>query len=406
MKAGYLSDYFDGVGAKRLTLVEVDPTASNQHEFQGVHRLRQILGSPPDKVTFQATYIRLYKDEEPEQVESFSTWSDVRRYNLGRSPEYHMYYSAHAEELVYKCKPRDLLIVAKKSDNSLAIFLVENGSTHEKQLLWLFGLGEELENLDVRQIENATDREIRLGAKFILDELGIIVETADEDWLDKILATFGNNFPPTGVFSSFARKTIPEVTSVENPDTALVAWIEHEEMLFRTLERHIVSKRLEQGFQDVDDFISYSLGVQNRRKSRVGHALENHVEHIFIEHEIRYSRGAETENRAKPDFVFPGIKHYMDPEFQPLCLTMLGVKSTCKDRWRQVLSEARRIEHKHLFTLEPGISENQTNEMKANALSLIVPEELHQSYSDSQKTELLNIDGFLVLIKQKEDKCL
>ena len=78
MKAGYLSDYFDGVGAKRLTMVEVDPSASNQHEFQGVHRLKKILGSPTDKVTFDATYIRLTDDSNPEVVESFATWSDVR----------------------------------------------------------------------------------------------------------------------------------------------------------------------------------------------------------------------------------------------------------------------------------------------------------------------------------------
>jgi hypothetical protein len=28
---------------------------------------------------------------------------------------------------------------------------------------------------------------------------------------------------------------------------------------------------------------------------------------------------------------------------------MPGVKSTCKDRWRQVLAEADRIDHKHLL---------------------------------------------------------
>lgn len=54
--------------------------------------------------------------------------------------------------------------------------------------------------------------------------------------------------------------------------------MEQEELLFRTLERHIVSTRLKEGFGneklDVDVFISFSLSVQNRRKSRVGYALE------------------------------------------------------------------------------------------------------------------------------------
>lgn len=52
--------------------------------------------------------------------------------------------------------------------------------------------------------------------------------------------------------------------------------------------------------------------------------------------------------------------------FSIIACTMLGVKSTCKDRWRQVLSEAKRIDNKHLATLEPGISENQTAEMQAH----------------------------------------
>ena len=33
--------------------------------------------------------------------------------------------------------------------------------------------------------------------------------------------------------------------------------------------------------------------------------------------------------------------------FLSLVSSMLGVKTTCKDRWRQVLSEADRIPQKH-----------------------------------------------------------
>lgn len=35
---------------------------------------------------------------------------------------------------------------------------------------------------------------------------------------------------------------------------------------------------------------------------------------------------------------------------------MLGAKTTIKERWRQVLEEANRIERKHLITLEPAVS--------------------------------------------------
>lgn len=80
---------------------------------------------------------------------------------------------------------------------------------------------------------------------------------------------------------------------------------------------------------------------------------------------------------------------------------MLGAKSTCKDRWRQVLSEANRIDHKHLLTVEPGISENQTEEMKIKNLQLVVPTSLHSTYRPTQQQWLLNVDGFIKLVKSR-----
>lgn len=80
---------------------------------------------------------------------------------------------------------------------------------------------------------------------------------------------------------------------------------------------------------------------------------------------------------------------------------MLGVKSTCKDRLRQVLSEAEKINNKHLLTLQPGISENQTNEMKSNNLQLVIPKGLHQTYQDEQKNWLMSFSDFINLIEEK-----
>jgi len=158
-----------------------------------------------------------------------------------------------------------------------------------------------------------------------------------------------------------------------------MAWMEREEILFRTLEKHIIGERLSHGFDgDVDGFISFSLSVQNRRKSRAGLALENHLEILFQECGIKYSRTPVTENKSKPDFIFPGQAEYHDPAFNKINLTMLGVKSSCKDRWRQVLAEADRIKRKHLLTLEAAISKNQTDEMESKELQLVLPKDIHQ----------------------------
>ena len=183
-----------------------------------------------------------------------------------------------------------------------------------------------------------------------------------------------------------------------------MAWMEREEILFRTLERHLIANRLAQGFDDdVDNFISFSLSVQNRRKSRVGLAFENHLELLFVESGIRYSRAAVTENKSKPDFIFPGQADYHNPAFNPLNLTMLGVKSTCKDRWRQVLAEADRIKRKHLLTLEAAISTNQTDEMQAKDLQLVLPRGLHDTYTDSQRGWLMDVSAFVALVRERQE---
>ncbi len=177
--------------------------------------------------------------------------------------------------------------------------------------------------------------------------------------------------------------------------------------MFRRLERRIVAERIGGGFlapegADVDGFLSFSLSVQNRRKSRAGQALEHHLEAIFTANGIQNVRGAETENKNKPDFLFPGQDEYRDPGFPASRLTMLGAKSTLKDRWRQVLSEAERIDAKHLLTLEPGISENQTTEMQAKNLQLVVPRSLHATFRGTQQAWLMDVGSFLDLVKFRQ----
>ena len=97
-----------------------------------------------------------------------------------------------------------------------------------------------------------------------------------------------------------------------------MAWM--EEILFRTLEKHIIGEKLSGG---LESFISSALSVMNRRKSRVGFTLEHHLETLFQECGIKYSRSAFTENRSKSDFIFPGKSH--NPDFDELNLTMLKI---------------------------------------------------------------------------------
>jgi len=105
----------------------------------------------------------------------------------------------------------------------------------------------------------------------------------------------------------------------------------------------------------------------------MGLSLENYLAAVFMAHNIRHIRGAVTEHNHKPDFLFPDLATYQaDPAEGNARLIMLGTKSTCKDRWRQVLAQAEKISRKHLLTLEPGISEPQTSQMVASNLQLVL----------------------------------
>lgn len=394
-----LSEYFSGIGAKRLSNVEVNPKKSNQHEF-GSNKFCEMLGT--EKKTFPGKIIYLSDDPDETIIEEKEfSWYDTRLNNPKRSAEFRLYYPDNS--VVTEAKAGDLLIIGKtKKSEELLIIIAEKNSTAEHQLIWLFNLGEVGNSYKVENID-ARSRKLDFAGKFIIETLGVEVQEDESDYLEELLSKFGGSFPKTSAFSQYARKTLKnEVSPLEEPDETLIAWLDREELLFRTLERHLVSQRLASGFgedgADVDQFIKYSLSIQNRRKSRAGHSFENHLAAIFDENRVNYSKGQKTERNNKPDFLFPGIEQYRDLSFSVENLNMLGVKTTTKDRWRQVLSEAERIDRKHLITLQPAISENQTEEMIQQNLQLVIPEPIMPTYTEPQRKNLINLKDFINVV--------
>ena len=399
MKQGFLSQYFDGIAAKRLSAVEVDSIVSHQHEMNGIVEMKKIFGEEKNK--FPATFIYLNDIEDSViEKEVFLTWYDARENHKTRT-EYRLYFPSNL--VTERFEVGDLIILGRRSDNSVMLICAKQGSTIENQLIWLFGLSVFGGSFEIKEVLK-NDTQLNFASKKIIEDLGIDIKETADNLLEEMLNRFKGVFPETKIFSDYARNTYGEVDLSVDPDKILLAWIEHEEKLFRTLENHIVSNRLRQGFgknnDNVDEFVSFSLSVQNRRKSRMGHALENHIEFIFNEFKIPHSKGRITENKKKPDFIFPDIKNYNDPKFPTKKLIMLASKSTCKDRWRQVLSEADRIKSKHLLTLEPGITIDQTNEMRTSKLQLVIPKEIHVTYSAVQQKWLMDFKGFIDFVRK------
>ncbi len=133
---------------------------------------------------------------------------------------------------------------------------------------------------------------------------------------------------------------------ISNPDRKLIEWTDMEYALFKALERDRYGAVIEKGFSTVDDFVSMANRVLNRRKSRAGKSLENHLSALFDGNGIIYTAQAVTEGNKKPDFIFPSEAAYHDINYDIDKIVSLAAKTTCKDRWRQVLNEADRLRDK------------------------------------------------------------
>ena len=409
MDNSVLADHFEGAGAKYLTEVEVNRLISNQHEFQGVSVFRDILGTDSSNVHFDATFYWLSddEDEQPVTINTSCTWYDARSNQPHRSPEFRLYYTASSEPVVSRARAGDLLVVAKTKEQKLHIFLCPANTTIEQQLRWLFDLNPTAVSEALKFFDADNSVSIGFAARSVLEDIGIELDEPVPNAIDQLISRYGNGFPTAKEFSQFARDTVVDADPMDSPDNALTLWMDHEERLFRHLERHLVSERLKTGFMeggeaDVEGFIEFSLSVQNRRKSRAGFALEYHIEELLKVHDIRYARYARPKIKGNPDFLFPGEIEYRDPSYDAAMLTMLGAKRSCKERWRQVLAEAPKIKDKHLLTLQPSISESQTNEMKSERLQLIVPRSIFHSYHQSQREWLVDVAEFITLVKTKQ----
>jgi type II restriction enzyme len=107
-----------------------------------------------------------------------------------------------------------------------------------------------------------------------------------------------------------------------------------------------------------------------------------------------------TEGKKKPDFIFPGTAAYHDESYDENKLIVLAAKTTCKDRWRQVINEADRVKTKYLFTLQEGISSAQLEEMYAANICLVAPEAHLSSFPSKYRQRILTLAQFMGRIQE------
>ena len=176
-----------------------------------------------------------------------------------------------------------------------------------------------------------------------------------------------------------------------------------EYQLFQSLEEVHELPVIKKGYRDVNTFLAHAQKILQRRKSRAGKSLELHVRRILIEEGLREGRDFAyqqvTEQGKRPDFLFPSNRVYQDSSFPSDKLRMLAVKTTCKDRWRQVLNEADRIQRIHLLTLQEGVSKRQFQEMSDEGVQLVVPEQVRGKFKKKIQQDILTLRDFIKEVK-------
>lgn len=243
----------------------------------------------------------------------------------------------------------------------------------------------------------------------LINSENIRAETKEQIAIREFIKNLEVDFPTSEEMSATARRiqnrAYNHIEYIQtNPDKKIIDWTNMEYSLFRALEYERYGDIIARGFSNVDEFVKVANMVLNRRKSRAGKSLEHHLAAIFDGNRIQYSAQAVTEGNKKPDFIFPSGEAYHNQNFDVKKLVTLAAKTTCKDRWRQVLNEANRMKEspKYLCTLQQGISRAQMDEMQDENVILVVPKPYISSYPRDRQGRIWTLARFVKYIQEIE----
>ncbi|MGV8027224.1 MAG: type II restriction endonuclease [Anaerolineaceae bacterium] len=402
-------DVFSNIASKRLVDVDLPSGSSHQHELNGILALRDFFSDLLVDNKFKGNVEWFYfSDNDTLSTIGSVTFYNARVRDLVRT-EWRLYYSG---DFLSYAKSGDILVLVRTHvNNQIFCLIFDQNYSYIHSIKKLFEIEDNQPNEFVNLTEEEINREIKYAEKIVLEQIGLdqFLPINSND-LEIIQNEFGNiDFPSTRKLSELAQRLVVDGNPVSDIDNTLVEWLDREEQLFRTIEKYVIEDELRKGFViqggniDVDHFLRFSLSVQNRRKSRMGSSFENHFEKILTINQISFSRNPrliENGISKRPDFIFPDVQSYNQSNFNILQLRMLALKSSCKERWRQILNEADKIENKHLCTLEQGISEEQLNEMFHNNVILVLPQQIKDTYQESNYfSQIINVDKFIHDIK-------
>lgn|SRR5690554_1910951 len=367
--------------SKFITANDTGATGGHQSGFHiHKHSWELFFDTPGEKGINKDVFIKIKWQND------FETDSRFIYYGTGTRNEYRLTRFGKGFPFLAEDNIGDLLVIAKKADRYYEAFVLSADEDIE-EFFNAFGISSTETNGILPKSTKLTAEE-RLQLLF-------------QKFIEKLIV----DFPPTIELATGARNIFFEAFSLKRdivlnrPDNELLNWIATEFDLFKAIENSRYGEIIRNPFPSVDDLIKTANTILNRRKSRAGKSLEHHLSEVFNIWNLSYTSQAITEQNKKPDFIFPNIETYFAEPVGSSKLVFLGAKTTCKDRWRQIVGEADRIPRKHLFTLQQGISGNQLKEMKSAGVTLVVPKPYLTSFPRDYREDIWTLDKFVKHVK-------
>ena len=220
------------------------------------------------------------------------------------------------------------------------------------------------------------------------------------DFVQSIGATFPNTETMAHVGRNIADRTNPLLRN-RRWDDQLLEWMRMEYAVFRAVERQFFLQEDAAQWADVDRFLATANSMMNRRKARAGKSLEHHVAAILTRSGVLFTPQAPTEDGHVADFLLPSAEAYRSPTIAADGLIFLAAKTTCKDRWRQILTETTKIPVKHLLTLQQTLSADQLQQMHHNDVHVVVPQLYHTGYPPVPGAHVWTVDDFVKMLQAR-----
>lgn len=360
--------------------------AANDIRLTGSHQYGILIPSRCWPLFFERAYIR--DDQISDKIIDIR-WSDEEGNQLTTQSRV-VYYPSKDE---YRLTQLDEANRYRKESNFGSLFLMTK-TEERKYFAWILNLEENIEYiLDTFGIDPGKGENLIEPVRSVT---GKEIQTQYQQIFDAFLDACPDGFPSTEEMAYKAIELQKQFYYTEKyPDSILLKRLDIEYELFRYIEYRKFCHLFKSSCENFSHNITLAQSIFQRRSSRAGTSLELHLGRIFKEHGLSYSWQGTTENNKKPDFIFPDILEYHNPDYPVDKLVFLGSKRTCRDRWRQILDEADKIPVKHLFTIQQGISTSQINQMQDKEVRLVVPGPYIDLYYQKSKDCIMNLQSFI-----------